>query len=191
MKIYDITQELFSCNVYPGDMSPTYERVQRISQGDGYNLTTLQMNAHNGTHVDAPYHFFESGKTVDQLDLYKLVGEATIVNYEGDLDRDTVIKIMTTAKKRILFKGNTIVTLEAAKELVKQGIVLVGVESQTVGLEDAPKEVHLELLGAEVILLEGVVLSQVPEGDYLLNAVPLNLGGADGAPCRAILISER
>ena len=68
------------------------------------------------------------------------------------------------------------------------GIRLYGNESQTVGPEDAPKEVHLIMLGAEVVLLEGIRLAEVPDGVYLLDAAPINLGGADGAPCRAILI---
>ena len=55
---------------------------------------------------------------------------------------------------------------------------------------NAPAKVHYELLGAEVVLLEGIRLQGVPEGVYLLNAAPLNLGQADGAPCRAVLIAE-
>ena len=68
-------------------------------------------------------------------------------------------------------------------------LLLLGNESQTVGPEDAPREVHLLLLGAGTALLEGVVLDGVPEGRYLLNAAPLNLGGCDGAPCRAWLMT--
>ena len=69
-------------------------------------------------------------------------------------------------------------------------IKLIGNESQTVGPENAPKEVHMILLGEEIVLLEGIVLKDVPEGKYLLNAAPLNLGGCDGAPCRAGLIDR-
>ena len=69
-------------------------------------------------------------------------------------------------------------------------LVLVGNESQTVGPLNAPEKVHYELLGAEVVLLEGIRLQGVPAGVYLLNAAPLNLGQADGAPCRAVLIAE-
>ena len=70
----------------------------------------------------------------------------------------------------------------------EEGIFLLGNESQTVGPEDAPMEVHLKLLGAEIVLLEGICLDKVPEGCYFLNAAPINLGGGDGAPCRAILV---
>jgi arylformamidase len=80
------------------------------------------------------------------------------------------------------------VTLEAAEVFAEAGILLLGNESQTVGPEDAPMQVHLKLLGAQVVLLEGVRLEAVPEGVYLLHAAPMNLGGADGAPCRATLM---
>ena len=80
-------------------------------------------------------------------------------------------------------------TAEAAKVFAEAGIKLYGNESQTVGPLDAPMEVHLCMLGAEIVLLEGIRLSEVSEGKYLLNAAPINLGGADGAPCRAILMS--
>jgi arylformamidase len=80
-------------------------------------------------------------------------------------------------------------TEEAAKVFADNKIKLFGNESQTVGPLDAPMEVHLIMLGAEIVLLEGIRLSEVPDGVYLLNAAPLNLGGSDGAPCRAILMS--
>ena len=89
-----------------------------------------------------------------------------------------------------MWQNITEVSLEAAKVFAASGILLLGNESQTVGPENAPMEVHLVLLGVGVILLEGIRLSEVPEGVYLLNAAPLNLSGADGAPCRAVLISQ-
>ena len=98
--------------------------------------------------------------------------------------------ISEEAAKRILLKGNATVTLEAAKVFADAGICLIGNESQTVGPEDGPMAVHKVLLGAEVVLLEGVRLSHVPEGVYLLNAAPINIAGAEGAPCRAVLIGK-
>jgi arylformamidase len=82
------------------------------------------------------------------------------------------------------------VSEEAAKVFAEAEILLLGNESQTVGPEDAPMAVHLILLGADVILLEGIRLAAVSEGVYLLNAAPLNLSGADGSPCRAVLIAS-
>lgn len=190
MKIYDITQEVFSCVVFPGDPSPKKKQVLKIAEGDICNLTEISMCAHNGTHMDAPYHFLDEGRKIDEIDLYKVIGDAFVMAHDGELtEKDVLEAIKEDTPKRILFKGKTVVTLEAAKALNHRGVVLVGVESQTVGPEDAPMEVHLELLGKEVVLLEGVRLSEVPEGNYFLNTAPLKLGGADGAPCRAVLIS--
>ena len=83
------------------------------------------------------------------------------------------------------------VTLEAAEVFAKAGICLIGGESQSVGPEDAPMAVHKVLLAAEVVLLEGIRLQEVPEGVYFLNAAPISLAGADGAPCRAVLVDFR
>ena len=188
MKIFDISQELFTCSVFPGDMAPTKTQVLKLKNKDVCNLTNLMMCAHNGTHVDAPYHFYEDGKTIDQLDLHKVVGEAQVISFDGELREADVDKLLIDSPPRILFKGKTIITLEAAKALNRHGIHLVGVESQTVGPEDAPRDTHLELLGKEVVLLEGIRLMDVPEGTYLLFAAPINLGGCDGAPCRALLV---
>jgi arylformamidase len=188
MEIYDITQELFSCRVFPGDEAPRYERVMETTKGDVCNLTVLHMCAHNGTHIDAPYHFIDGGKTVDQIDLTRVIGECTVVEHEGVLTSEDVQQIMLKGKERILLKGKAVVSFEAAQEFNHFGVLLVGNESQTVGPEDSPMQVHLELLSNEVVLLEGINLSNVPEGDYLLFAAPINLGGADGAPCRAVLI---
>ena len=69
MKIYDISQEVFNCAVYPGDMAPQKIEDMRMERGDLYNLTSFQMCAHNGTHVDAPFHFIKDGKTVEALAL--------------------------------------------------------------------------------------------------------------------------
>lgn len=94
------------------------------------------------------------------------------------------------AEQRILIAGKATVTEEAAQVFASHGVRLVGNESQTVGPEDAPQRVHEILLGCGTVLLEGLVLRNVAEGRYMLHAAPLNLGGSDGAPCRAYLISE-
>ncbi len=195
MKIYDIAQEVFGCEVYPGDPSPEREIKLSIGDGDVCNLTALHMCAHNGTHVDAPYHFINGGKTIDQVDLERFIGYAYVAAHEGDVTEEDAKRILSEAgecdpeaAKRILVKGDTTMTAAAAKVFVDAGILLYGNESQTVGPLMAPMEVHLIMLGAEVVLLEGIRLSEVPVGKYLLNTAPINLGGADGAPCRPVLL---
>lgn len=194
-KIIDISQEVFSCKVFPGDPSPIKKRVLSINNGDICNLTSLSMCAHNGTHVDAPFHFVDGGKTIEQVGLEPFVGECFVARHDGEVSAEEASEIISRAKEsgtteRILIAGKATVTAEAATVFADSGIKLLGNESQTVGPEDSPKEVHLILLGAEVVLLEGIVLTDVSEGRYFLNAAPLNLGGCDGAPCRAYLIKE-
>ena len=196
MKIYDISQEVFSCNVYPGDPVPEKKTISLIEKGDVCNLTAFSMCAHNGTHIDAPFHFIKEGKTIDAICLEAFVGMAYVAEHKGVLSEADSIKIIKKAKeqsyeasKRILIKGDAEVSAEAAKVFASSELLLLGNESQTVGPKDAPMTVHQILLAANVILLEGIRLSEVSEGVYLLNAAPLNLSGADGSPCRALLIN--
>lgn len=195
MKIYDISQEVFSCKVFPGDPAPKKETLLKIAEGEKCNLTAFSMCAHNGTHVDAPYHFCQEGSTLSEVPLEKFIGMAYVAEYEGELSADDAIAILEKAREadtrsvsRILVKGNAVVTLQAAEVFAEAGILLFGNESQTVGPEDAPMQVHLTMLGAEIVLLEGIRLGEIDEGVYFLNAAPIHLGGADGAPCRAVLI---
>ena len=193
MEIIDITQELFTCNVYPGDPQPEMQRVQSTDNGDMCNLTRFDMCAHNGTQVDAPFHFFGDGKTIDEMGLVPYVGDCYVTRHDGDVTMEDAENIMQKASaagasERILIGGDATVTLPAAEVFAGSGILLLGNESQTVGPLMAPKDVHLTLLGKEITLLEGIVLKDVKEGKYFLSAAPLNLGGCDGAPCRAYLI---
>ena len=197
MKIYDISQEVFGCRVYPGDPVPQKRVSSSMDEGGLYNLTEFSMCAHNGTHIDAPRQFIRDGKAVDGLSLDAVVGWAYVAEHSGTLTAEDAAEIIQRAKaadsesaKRILIKGDAVVSLEAAEVFAAAEILLLGNESQTVGPENAPMAVHLVLLSAEVVLLEGIRLSSVSEGVYFLNAAPLNLGGADGAPCRATLIAD-
>ena len=195
MKIYDISQEVFGCRVYPGDPMPEKKELKSMEKGDIYNLTVFSMCAHNGTHIDAPRHFIKDGKTVDEICLDAFVGMAYVAEHCGVVTCDDAKEIIkkaesyhTEAAKRILIKGDIEVSLEAAKVFASSNILLLGNEPQSVGPQNEPMAVHLVLLGADVVLLEGMCLSEVSEGVYFLNAAPLNFSGADGSPCRAVLI---
>lgn len=193
--IYDITQELFSCRVWPGDPAPSREVLADIAKGDIINLTAFSMCAHNGTHLDAPAHFIQDGKTIDELDPSAFLGNCYVARHEGDVTAADATAILEraaekNATERILIAGKATVTEAAARVFAASGVKLLGNESQTVGPEEAPMAVHLILLGADVVLLEGIVLSHVPEGRYFLTAAPLNLGGCEGSPCRAMLVGE-
>ena len=192
MKIYDISQEIFSCKVYPGDPKPEKHTLSAMVKGDLYNLTGFSMCAHNGTHVDTPFHFFGDGKTVEQMSLETFVGDCYVARHEGDVTGIDAAAMLRAAAgvTRILIAGAATVLAEAAEVFASSGICLLGNESQTVGPENAPMQVHKILLEKNVALLEGVVLKDVPQGHYFLSAAPLNLAGADGAPCRAYLIEK-
>ena len=109
MKIYDITQELFTCCVYPGDPSPERQVKLRIADGAMCNLTAFQMCAHNGTHVDAPYHFVNEGKTIDQVDMERWIGLAYVTAHEGAISAEDA--------RQMLEKAGTL-NPEAAKPVV-------------------------------------------------------------------------
>ena len=191
LTIYDISQEVFSSRVYPGDPAPERRVLSDMSTGALYNLTALSMCAHNGTHMDAPRHFIAEGKAIDEIPLSQTVGEAFVAAHTGILsafDAQNILDRAGDAGVRILLKGSLTVSEAAAEVFASAGVLLLGNESQTVGPEDAPMAVHKILLGAGCVLLEGVRLSHVPEGRYFLCAQPLSLAGADGAPVRAVLI---
>lgn len=196
MTFYDISQEVFNCAVFPGDPKPERIEVMKTSKGDIVNLTAIHMCAHNGTHVDAPYHFYGDGKTIDQVKLEKFNGWCFVTRFDGVLgaaDAEGILKKAheadPKAEKKIILKGNAVVSEEAAQVFADHKIDLVGNESQTVGPMEGPAKVHYILLKEEIVLLEGIRVEQVPEGVYFLNSAPLNFGGADGSPCRAWLMS--
>ena len=193
MKIFDISQEVFSCAVYPGDPKPEKQMLCATAKGDLYNLTAFSMCAHNGTHVDAPFHFLADGKTVEQMGLDIFVGDCYVARHEGNVtavDAEMILQ-KSCGAPRILIAGNATVIAEAARVFAAHSICLLGNEGQSVGPENAPMEVHKILLGKGIALLEGVVLKDVPEGRYLLSAAPLKLAEADGAPCRAYLLDMK
>ena len=192
MKIYDISQPIPGCTVYPGDPEPRLQLLQSTDRGDLYNLTAFSMCAHNGTHLDAPRHFLPEGETVGQLDLSKTVGPAAVLDWTGPIGAKDAEALLgrLAGQRKLLLRGDSLVTEAAAAVFADAGLDLIGVESQSVGPEDAPMAVHKLLLGAGTLLLEGLRLQAVPPGNYLLCAQPLNLTPADGAPCRAILMEQ-
>ena len=188
MTIYDISQELLSCNIYDGDPAPTGAQIKNVKD-DGYNLSCLSLCAHNGTHIDAPYHFLDDGNTIDKMDISMFAGECYVVSHTGDISEADAMKMVAYAGcPRILIKGNATVTSHAASVFANSSMLLVGCEGQSVGDANAPAAVHKILLSKNIALLEGIILKDVPCGKYFLSCAPLNIAGFDGSPCRAILI---
>ena len=153
MKIYDISQEVFHCHVYPGDPKPEKQALSRIADGALYNLTAFRMCAHNGTHVDAPFHFIREGKTIDRMDPDQFVGWAYVAEHSGSInaaDAEAMLAkardLNESASERILVKGPAVMTDEGAAVMAGAGIRLFGNESQSVGPEDAPMKVHMTMM---------------------------------------------
>ena len=97
-QLFDISQEVFSCNVYPGDPKPVMTPQMRISEGAVCNLSALSMCAHNGTHVDAPFHFLQDGKTIDRIPLDHFTGDCFLARHEGDVSGEDAKEILRKAE---------------------------------------------------------------------------------------------
>lgn len=191
MKLWDITRELTGAPVYPGDAAPELRREQQMALGDMYNLTTLTMSAHNGTHLDAPLHFIPEGTAIDGVDLAACCGPCRVVAFEGLLLGDEAERLVARyPAERLLFKGDMSIDTSAAYVLADAGLRLLGVEAQSVAASTCTAAVHRHLLGSDVLLLEGLDLSAVPEGEYILFAAPLKIAGCEGAPVRALLVEQ-
>lgn len=189
MKIYDISKELFTASVYPGDPCPEKSVFTSLEAGGHSNVSILRMGSHNGTHMDAPRHFISGGRSIDRLDLEKCLGPCRVVRTAGKLTPEWVEEAMSGGVRRLLIAGEIEITLEAARKMTELGLWFIGVESMTVGpLGGETGPIHREFLGHEVVILEACVLDDVPEGTYFLVCQPLKLGGLDGSPARPLLL---
>jgi arylformamidase len=207
MPIYDLSAPISNAlPTYPGDPAIQIQDWSSLAKGDGANVSGLSFGAHTGTHVDAPAHFIEGTKKVELLDLNVLLGEAEVIEVPADqlaISEDFVAANCAPGTIRVLFKTRnsglwskefekdfTYLERAAANRLVQQGVKLVGIDYLSIekfGSKD--HEVHRTLLEHEIIILEGLNLSEVPAGKYELICLPLRLRThlGDGAPARAIL----
>jgi len=207
-KIYDISVLVYEgMPTWPGDPKFSSSLASSISRGNAANVSHLDMGAHTGTHVDAPFHFFANGTGVDQLSLETLIGPCRVfdlTDVTGDITAAALEKCDWRGVTRALFKtrnsrhwvqgdrefdkGFTALAADGAAYLVARGVKLVGVDYLSVeGYGNKDHAVHDTLLGANVVIVESLNLSEVPAGDYELIALPVKLKGADGAPARVVL----
>lgn len=210
MQIFDISPAVSSSfPVWEGDPPVIIQQVMDMDQGEVYNLTRLDISAHTATHVDAPRHFLPAGRGVDLLDLGALLGPAWVAQFDGagDITPAALARMgIPPGTQRLLFKtGNSRLwrerpgqfvpefsglSAEAAEVLLQAGVRLVGIDYLSIesyASIHAGCRVHHLLLGAGVVILEGLDLSAVEPGLYDLACLPLKLVGADGAPARAVL----
>jgi arylformamidase len=212
MAIFDISVPISPHTpVWPGDPAMRLVRTADMDRGDPMNLSELQMSAHVGTHMDAPRHFVRDGATVDRVPLERLVGPAMVIEVEGDgpvtardlrrvgVPPDTTRLLIKTRNSRLWRSGKAefdpaFVALDpsAARWAVACGIQVLGIDYLSVDPADGPGDyaAHRTLLEGGVIILESLDLSAVAPGRYTLVALPLKVVDGDGAPVRAILLTE-
>jgi arylformamidase len=194
--------------VWPGDPPVTVEPVARVERGDVAAVSRLTLSTHAGTHVDPPAHFLPGGATVDILPLDVLVGPAVVVDLsgtgpidaarlaaaglgdgDGDGDASSRLLLRTGAADEDPAAEGTL-TEDGARWLVERGVRLVGADTLSIEPATDRYPVHQILLGAGVVIVEGLDLFGVRPGRYQLACLPLRVAGGDGAPARAVLISR-
>lgn len=193
MRIYDITRELFTAPVYPGDPKPTLTRLFSVEDGEAYTLSQFSAGCHNGTHMDAPLHVVPGGDSIGDLPLNTLIGPCSVVEMEGTITGADIDELLPKCNRMLLFRtnGRAALTPSAAFAMAAGGITLFGMDTMELAEEKDERMVHRYLLEAGIPILEGLDLSKVPVGGYTLFALPMKLQGAEAAPVRAILIAGR
>ena len=208
MTIYDISLTITpTLPVWTGDPPVRLTQPSHLERGDICTITRLDMGAHTGTHLDAPAHFIRGGATVESLALDVLIGPALVVDAHGQGHvTASVLEALAIPPgvQRLLLRTDnsafwqrgetafveqfTAIAADGAQWLVDHGIRLVGIDYLSVAPFDDGVPTHQILLGAGVIAVEGLDLSAIEPGEYQLVCLPIKIGGADGAPCRAVLI---
>jgi arylformamidase len=205
-RLYDITLPITESMItYPGNPPVQVQPHSRIADGDDANVTALSFGSHTGTHLDAAHHFVDGGQTVDQLPLDVLLGPAVVVQLPSDvraIGRDELARLELNGEERVLLRTRNSALLhkdefdedfahltgEGAEYLLELGVRLVAIDYLSIEAFDADEPAaHRTLLQREVIVVEGVDLSDVPAGRYELLCLPLKVAGIDGAPVRAVL----
>ncbi|MBQ2500141.1 MAG: cyclase family protein [Clostridia bacterium] len=192
MIIYDISRELFSAPIYPGDPAPQIQKIKGFEFGDIYNLSALYACTHTGTHIDAPLHFFDDGGDVASIPLEKCMGNAAVITLPaGPITGEVVERyfpryiskvILRTQPDNVFFGG-------AAEDIAALGYDLLGYDCVSLGGENEAAA-HRALLGAGTVLLENLDLSKVKDGTYYLVALPIKAEGLEGAFSRAVLLEN-
>ena len=211
MNIIDISIPLSEKTpVWEGDKGISVPRVAKIEEGSDFNVSRIELGVHAGTHIDAPFHVFENGDTVDQIPLGNLIGRVQVVEIPDGIsviNKNCLMNLdFQDGIDRILFKtSNSIywetdpfsfnkeyvaINSEGAEYLANMDLRLVGVDYFSVSSYDDLKQPHLILLERGIILLENIDLRQVVPEIYQLICLPLKIIDTDGAPVRAVLISD-
>ena len=206
MRIWDISELIEPASAtFPGDTPFSQEWVARQENGASCNVSTIRMSVHVGTHTDAPLHFDLAGPDIASVDITRYLGRCRVVDVQGEgtpsqIPARAITAEMLAGAERILFRTQpthdhrawnpsfTAVGPEAAKVLVKAGILLVGIDTPSMDHAECKQlDGHHLLYEGGVAILENIDLRTVPVGDYELIALPLRIANGDSSPVRAIL----
>jgi len=203
--IFDISVPLSpDTPVFPGQERFSRRILSSMAKGDRADVSQLSMTSHTGTHVDSPSHFIKGGLTIDEVPFQRIVGPARVFEFDVaekidgadleplDIQKGEIVLFKTRNstlwKVRDFRRDYVYLTKEAARYLAEKEVHAVGVDYIIPeALDDLERPVHHILLGKNIILIEGLDLSTVPQGQYLLICLPLKIIGGDAAPARAIL----
>jgi arylformamidase len=206
MQIFDISMKIFhEMPVYKGKEAkrPLLTVVSDFSTGTAYE-TKLEMNLHTGTHLDRSLHMMEGGSTVESLDLSKVVTKCTVLDFveveekitEEDLKTKNIqdgdfILLKTKNSYENILEGDFIYLEGTGAAFLKEKKVKgVGIDSLGIERNQPGHPTHKTLLGNDIVILEGLVLKDIQEGEYLLVAAPILVCGAEAAPIRALLLKD-
>ncbi len=193
MHLIDITRDVTTAEVYPGDPPTVLRQIRTIGDESDYNLSELCACVHAGTHMDAPLHFIEDGPSVTQLPPDAFVGPCTVLEVkDSPITGECVNRRFPQNAERLLIKGNGEVTFmdSAAYEAAELPLRLIGTDAISIGMETCELQTHKAFLSKGIVILEGLDLSEVEPGNYFLIALPMKIGGAEGAPVRAFLADD-
>jgi arylformamidase len=207
--IYDLTLTIRNeMAVWPGDPQVHLERISKIEDGKNANVSRVDFSVHTGTHIDAPVHFIPGAKSVETLPLDVLIGPTQVVQLPdrvnlitaGEIDQagilPGVIRVLFKTRNTLYWQaentpfqnGFVAVSADGAEALVRMGIRLVGIDYLSIAPFKNSRPTHEVLLRNEMVIVEGLNLSQVQPGMYTLICLPLKIGGSDGAPARVVLV---
>jgi arylformamidase len=207
-RIYDVSVPIRTGGVvYPGNPEISITLTSSVAKGDSANVSQIIFGSHTGTHADSSHHFFDDGQPVDKIPLERLIGPARLIVMSDEV-RAVGERELRAAKiegqKRILVRTRnsqllqrpeflpdyTYIAPDGAQYLVEIGVELVGVDYFSIEqFRSGHHRTHRTLLGRDVVIIEGLDLSEPPPGDYQLICLPLRLEGRDGAPARAVLVA--
>lgn len=207
MKIIDISWPISSATTgYKDKKLVSFTNVKNFNK-DGARETTITLSSHTGTHVDAPSHFLKDGKTIDQLALDRLIGQAVVLDLSNVTDAITREHLM--AHDAIIHKNDIVLLKTAnsltnpteqftphfvylhvsgARYLAEKQIKAVGIDYLGIERSQPNHETHTEFFTHDVIIIEGLRLGHVRAARYEFYCLPLNIIGLEAAPARAILL---